>query len=73
MCHRDSNCGAQTCRRCESVVEEIVEGHQIATPQTSTYQAVYTAWNVALNNGDNNEAFALRALLREMNYQQGYR
>jgi len=23
MCHRDSNCGAQTCRRCESIVEEL--------------------------------------------------
>lgn len=65
MCHRDSNCGAQTCRRCEQVVSGITS--------LETHKKVEEAWKTAVKNEDEKIAYILQAILRQIGYDYGHR
>ena len=85
MCHRDSNCGAQTCRRCESVLELIPDSTPrstfdfleydfgSATPSTKSYERIYLAYVESAKEGDTETTAMLRAVLRDMHYRMGGR
>ena len=83
MCHRDSNCGAQTCRRCESVLESIpatprstfdfLEYINSAAPTTKSYERIYLAYVESSKEGDTETTAMLRAVLRNMHYRMGGR
>ncbi len=76
MCHRDSNCGAQTCRRCESVIENLPTTRfdlESTVPTIRSYESVYLVYVQSVKDGDKETAAILCALLRDMHWRMGGR
>jgi len=78
-----SNCGAQTCRRCNPEVESIpatpkptfdfLEYVNSAAPTTKSYERIYLAYVESSKEGDTETTAMLRAVLRDMHYRMGRR